>query len=188
MRLTLVASAGFLALTGSMALAPHVEAAAGDAPVIVTSGWSGQAETAYAACPEGTSLVGGGYDSEPHHTGLGAIADAVNASAPSSFKPNTWAVRMDAGAAKAYAMCSKDSDQAPTVVTSNWSGPAETVYATCPQGTTLTGGGYDSQPHHTGFGLVSDAVNANAPSSFKPNTWAVRMDSGLAKSYAMCTK
>lgn len=189
MRCVTLASAAAVTSVGSLLAAPGVGAtAAADAPVIVTSGWSGRAQTAYATCPAGTTLVGGGYDSKPVHLGNGANADAVNANAPSASKPNTWAVRMDDGTANAYAMCSKDSHQAPVVVTSDWSGPAETVYATCPEGTTLTGGGYDSQPVHTGNGAIADAVNANAPSSWKANTWAVRMDGGRAKAYAMCTK
>ncbi|MER7987709.1 hypothetical protein ABTY53_19310 [Streptomyces noursei] len=56
-----------------------------------------------------------------------------------------------------------------------------------PAGTTLVGGGYDSKPVHLGNGANADTVNANAPSASKPNTWAVRMDGGRAKVYAMCT-
>ncbi|MDT0415410.1 hypothetical protein RM574_07890 [Streptomyces sp. DSM 41982] len=166
-------------MTGTLTLAPQAGAAEAEEPVIVTSGRSGPAETVYATCPQGTSLVGGGYDSQPAHTGMGIVADAVNANAPAASKPNTWAVRMDDGAARAYARCGKDSDQGPTVVTSGWSGAAETVYATRPEGAALAGGAYDSKPAHTGFGIVADAVNANAPSSGSPPQ---RGENGLAES------
>ncbi|MEU7466919.1 hypothetical protein [Streptomyces griseofuscus] len=104
-RLAFRSSAVALALTSTLAAAPQVEAAAGDAPAVVVSDWSGRGEVAYASCPQGTSLVGGGYDSNPDHLGSGVIADAVNTNAPSASRPNTWAVRMDRGQVKAYAMC-----------------------------------------------------------------------------------
>ncbi|SCE15092.1 hypothetical protein GA0115246_111489, partial [Streptomyces sp. SolWspMP-sol7th] len=84
LRLIPLASAGLLALTGTLTLAPQAGAAEAEEPVIVTSGRSGPAETVYATCPQGTSLVGGGYDSQPAHTGMGIVADAVNANAPAA--------------------------------------------------------------------------------------------------------
>ncbi|MGW3341170.1 hypothetical protein ACWDCL_27250 [Streptomyces sp. NPDC001009] len=165
-------------------------AAEGSAPLVVTSGWSEPGKTAYATCPQGTTLVGGGYNSDPTHLGSGQVSDAVDFNAPSSAssRPNTWGVQMDKGQAEAYAMCSKDSDQAPVVVASDWSKPAQAVYATCPQGTSLIGGGYDSKPVHLGSGAVADAVNASVPSASTPNSWAIRMDKGVAKAYVMCSK
>ncbi|MEU6261743.1 hypothetical protein [Saccharopolyspora shandongensis] len=76
---------------------------------------------------------------------------------------------------------------APQVVTSAWSGKAEAVSASCPSGTDLAGGGYDSRPATTGNGANADAVDLNAPSDTTPNSWTVKMHIGTARAYAMCT-
>ncbi|MFJ4188770.1 hypothetical protein [Kitasatospora sp. NPDC089509] len=176
----LACSAALLGVSGS------VTAAQADAPVVVISDWSASKAAATATCPSGTQLVGGGYDSQPAHLGSGAVADAVNTNAPSASKPNTWVIKMDQGKAKAIAMCSKASSTAPTVVTSAWSADKTAAYATCPNGTQLSGGGYDSQPVHTGNGVNADTVATNGPSGAKPNSWVVKMDLGKIQSFAMC--
>ncbi|WDN57502.1 hypothetical protein [Streptomyces clavuligerus] len=171
------------ALLGASGAATVAEA---DAPVVVITDWSAAKTAITATCPQGTQLVGGGYDSEPVHLGNGAVADAVNTNAPSASKPNSWVIKMDLGRAKAIAMCSKASATPPTIVTSAWSAAKQAVYATCPARTQLTGGGYDSQPVHTGNGANADTVATNGPSAAKPNSWVVRMDLGKIQSFAMC--
>lgn len=180
----LACGAALLAVPGTGSAAPSAVAAA-EAPTVVTSAWSGRATAVTATCPQGTQLVGGGYDSRPVHLGSGVNADAVNTNAPSASTPNSWTVKMDDGTAQAYAMCVKSSARPPTVVTSAWSASKTAVTATCPQGTSLAGGGYDSQPAHTGNGAIADAVNTNAPSP--SNGWTVKMDIGKVQAYAMCT-
>jgi hypothetical protein len=81
----------------------------------------------------------------------------------------------------------------PKVVQGNQArGSNEVSYATCPEGTTLIGGGYQIFPtvqvnFNNQVVAVSDIVRINAPSLSRPNTWAAQANSGIAISYALCS-
>ncbi|MEV6975583.1 hypothetical protein [Kitasatospora sp. NPDC093806] len=159
-------------------------------PIVVHSDdWSGKTEASKATCPGGTTLIGGGYDSIPVTNGYNQVQDAVDTNAPSQVEPNTWVIKMHLGKASAYALCSPAGSEPPIVVASaDWSGKTEVSKATCPEGTALSGGGYDSIPVTNGYNQVQDAVDKAAPSADEPNTWVVKMHLGRASAYALCTK
>ncbi|QKW54962.1 hypothetical protein HUT08_33425 [Streptomyces buecherae] len=76
-------------------------------PTIVASDWVTKGGTAYATCPQGTALIGGGSDSRPFKTYVGAVIDAQQINAPDDKKANTWMAQMMRGSSKAFAMCAK---------------------------------------------------------------------------------
>ncbi|MER8002635.1 hypothetical protein [Streptomyces sp. NPDC095613] len=86
-----------------------------------------------------------------------------------------------AGAAPALA------DDVPVVVTGKWATGAPSE-ATCPKGTELVGGGYESEPTARPDGAPAGPVDMNAPSSRVPNTWVVRTYTGSARAYALCER
>ncbi|MEU5818929.1 hypothetical protein ABZ791_35020 [Streptomyces huasconensis] len=173
---------------GALSSASSASAAA-EPPVVVNAGTaSPPGQVSRATCPEGTQLVGGGYRVFPVKNGLGEVADFIATNAPSATVPNTWEVRALFGRAGAYAMCSTSAAQAPTVVVSAWAGKDVTAKATCPAGTQLTGGGYDSRPAVNGMNDNKDEIVINAPAAQTPNTWMARMDKGEARAIAMCAK
>ena len=73
----------------------------------------------------------------------------------------------------------------PTVVIGPDSGPGGWSEATCPAGTQLAGGGYESVPIKDGYGNPVDALTASAP-SLNPNAWLAHMDRGSVRATAMC--
>ncbi|MFC4912289.1 hypothetical protein [Actinomadura gamaensis] len=74
----------------------------------------------------------------------------------------------------------------PTIVESDWSGKHKVASATCPPGTGLVGGGFDSYNSRTSLGTNTDSMELNAPSDTEPNTWQVQLTNGQARAYAMC--
>ncbi|MEU8762244.1 hypothetical protein [Streptomyces sp. NPDC048659] len=186
MAAALLASAGWLVATGGQAAA--VAAAAPEPPLVVSAAdWSGKGQASTATCPEGTSLVGGGYDSLPYANGFGNPLDFVDTNTPAKNEPNTWVVKLHSGRASAYALCSRQSATPPVVVaSSDWSGKGQASTATCPEGTSLVGGGYDSLPYANGAGNPVDSVDTSAPAKNEPNAWVTRLHSGKASSYALC--
>ncbi|MEV8413968.1 hypothetical protein AB0P45_10200 [Streptomyces niveus] len=74
----------------------------------------------------------------------------------------------------------------PKIVASGWSGDHGVASATCPAGTGLSTGGFDSQNTRNGYGQNTDGVEENAPSPTKANTWLVQMARGKAKAFALC--
>lgn len=79
--------------------------------------------------------------------------------------------------------------QPPVVVEGPVSAPAGDSYATCPSGTQLAGGGYNSLTFaRTGLGDAADALAANTPSTTQPNTWGARLLRGTLRAYAMCVR
>ncbi|WP_382466513.1 hypothetical protein ACFIN9_41045 [Streptomyces noursei] len=76
-------------------------------PKTVASEWVADGGWAYATCPKGTALIGGGTDSTPSKNGPGAVTDAQQVNAPSGKKANTWMAQMMNGSSKAFAMCVK---------------------------------------------------------------------------------
>ncbi|QFZ18884.1 hypothetical protein [Saccharothrix syringae] len=159
-----------------------------DAPVptIVASAWSNQAETAYARCPDGTGLVGGGQDARLVTSLAGNMTDAVEENAPDQYIPNTWKVNLAKGQARAFALCVAGAP-VPTVAVSPMGAARQLVKATCPAGTALIGGGFDTLLHKNGFDVVTDAVETSAPSPDEPNTWMAKAYRDNAQAYAMCT-
>lgn len=156
-------------------------------PQIVASDWSERHGTASATCPAGTGLVGGGFDSRNSRNHLRQNSDSVEESAPSTTTPNTWLVQLTHGKAKSFAMCVPGAPT-PTIVASEWVDKGGVAYATCPEGTALIGGGADSKPSKDGFGVVTDAQQANAPDNKTANTWMAQMMNGSSKAYAMCAE
>ncbi|MGA4847254.1 hypothetical protein ACOBQB_13685 [Streptomyces sp. G5(2025)] len=173
---------------GALSSASSASAAV-EPPVVVNAGYASQSgQVSRASCPEGTQLVGGGYRVFPVKNGLGEVVDFIATNAPSTTVPNTWEVRELFGRAGAFAICSTSSAEAPVVVASAWVGKDATAKATCPEGTQLTGGGYDSRPAVNGMNNNMDEIIINAPAGETPNTWMARMDKGEARAIAMCAK
>ncbi|MBV9452343.1 MAG: hypothetical protein JO345_41295 [Streptosporangiaceae bacterium] len=79
------------------------------------------------------------------------------------------------------------AQQPPVVVEGPVSAPGGDTYATCPAGTQLAGGGYNSVTFaRTGIGDAADALTANTPSTIIPNTWGAKLLKGTLRAYAMC--
>ncbi|WP_329012012.1 hypothetical protein [Streptomyces sp. NBC_00690] len=174
--------------TGAASVVAQARAAAPSVPIVVKSGWSGRGDYISATCPQGTTLVGGGHDSQPVVSSLGHVLDEQTADAPSPDEPNSWFIRRLAGRSQAYAMCSPASSTPPIVVASDWSDPGEYISATCPEGTQLVGGGFDSRPYLNGFGNSLDDLDANAPSGDEPNSWFTKQHRGTSRAFAMCAQ
>ncbi|MET9549206.1 hypothetical protein ABZY36_28440 [Streptomyces sp. NPDC006627] len=188
-RLSVLSALSALALASGAIGSASSASAAVEPPVVVNAGYPSQpGQVSQATCPEGTQLVGGGYRVFPVRNGLGEVVDFTAANAPSTTVPNAWEVRGLFGRAGAFAMCSTSSTEAPTVVASSWTGKDATAKATCPEGTRLTGGGYDSRPAVNGMNDNMDEIVINAPAGQTPNTWMARMDKGEARAIAMCAK
>lgn len=62
-------------------------------------------ETSYAQCPDGTSLIAGGFSMNPSYSYGGAAYDMIEVNAPSQYMQNAWAARAHSGYAAAYALC-----------------------------------------------------------------------------------
>jgi hypothetical protein len=90
------------------------------------------------------------------------------------------------GATPAFADAQAD---APIVQEGEWEDHGQPSYATCPEGTTMTGGGFHSVPErNTPPGSPPDTIITNAPSRKLPNTWVARMYRGQVLAYAVCAR
>lgn len=155
-------------------------------PRIVASAWSDPGKTAYARCPDGTGLVGGGQDARLVTSLGGIMTDAVEENAPDQYIPNTWKVNLAKGQARSFAICVAGAP-VPTIAISPMGGDHQLMTATCPSGTAMIGGGFDSILHRNGFDVVTDAVETSAPSASQPNSWIAQAHQDNAQAYAMCT-
>ena len=75
----------------------------------------------------------------------------------------------------------------PVVATGNISSPTAESYATCPSGTALAGGGYNSALVLNGLGQPADVLVENGPSASRANSWVAKLYYGQIQAYAMCT-
>ncbi|MFF1695424.1 hypothetical protein ACFVXC_17590 [Streptomyces sp. NPDC058257] len=167
-------------------LAPQAATAA--LKIVKSPAWSDQGKWADATCPAGTGLVGGGYKSHNSRNGVKHNVDAVDASAPSAPKPNTWAVKLHHGTAESYAMCAPGAPVPKVVVGKPGLDGHESV-ASCPKGMVSIGGGYNSDPVVTGAGAVVDFVQTSAPvEAADANGWKVEMMHKHGTAYVMCVK
>jgi hypothetical protein len=130
-----------------------------------------ETSTAVANCPAGTQAVGGGFSATPPG---GTNFFSVFASFRSS--PTSWTVKgynqTGNGTATAYAYCRKTTKSI-TDVTGSATIPAPfgtgTATATCPSGTQLIGGGFDSTtqaPGSVGFPQINMSTS--------PGSWTVK--------------
>ncbi|MEU8140192.1 hypothetical protein [Streptodolium elevatio] len=182
----LLPAASAAALAATLLTPVPAPAAAAEIPTVVTSEESGNGELAEATCPEGMGMVGGGYHVYPFATGFGQVADFIKVNGPSATQHDTWQVQQLHGPSTAYVMC-LSSAHSPGVVRTQRSEPGKVAYATCPEGTVLSGGGYAADPAVTGVGHNADEIATNAPSASVANTWVARMAYGRVSALAMCT-
>ncbi|MFI1248968.1 hypothetical protein OHA63_36060 [Streptomyces anulatus] len=80
-----------------------------------TNRWSGDGglggEMSYAKCPDGTTLVNGGYHFWPAYGNDGTPQDSVDMNAPAPDRPNTWVAKGHSkdGSIRAVALCRQNS-------------------------------------------------------------------------------
>lgn len=177
---TLATAVAVVALT-TVSGAP---ASAAEQPIVVAGPIAENGEVSRATCPAGTQLVGGGYDARHSVNGLNNVTDGLVSFMPDPQKPNTWGARMLRGPVRSLAMCAKGDGPAPTVVAGPTAANGGTSKATCPEGTALVSGGYDSIPSVNGLGVYVDAVDTNAPTN--DNSWVAKMTLGTARAFALC--
>ncbi|MEN3586433.1 MULTISPECIES: hypothetical protein [unclassified Streptomyces] len=100
-------------LVGSAGAPALADTTGGDgAPVVVIGPLSEPGQPSYATCPDGTRLIGGGYEAVPvtvddPQTSPPLIADMVDVNAPSYLQPNSWVTKMLNGQSRSYALCEK---------------------------------------------------------------------------------
>jgi hypothetical protein len=136
-----------------------------------TASTQGQDSVATATCPIGKQAVGGGF-----------VAPLLNNRAlivHSSFRsaPNAWTVAGQvaegSGAVTAYAYCRNASAGPITDITASTSlsttGETKTLTPSCPGGTRLIGGGFNSTVPSTMDAVVFPQVNQ----ATSPTTWTV---------------
>jgi hypothetical protein len=182
------AAVGAASLLAGPASAPAKAQTAQQPPVVVEGPVSGPGGDAYATCPSGTQLAGGGYNSVTFaRNGFGDAADALAANTPSTTQPNTWGARLLKGTLKAYAMCVTSSSTPPVVVAGPVSDPGGTSRATCPSGTVLAGAGYVATPVQNNLGANVDSEILSAPSTTVPNSWTFRWLRGTVQARVLCT-
>jgi hypothetical protein len=156
------------------------------APTVVASEWSAAGSVARVSCPNGTQLVGGGFDSRLQVNMVGQVDDGVELSAPDPATPNGWQAQAHHGQARAFAMCTAQAPT-PVVVASEWGAQGAVARVTCPAGTQLVGGGVDSRLVANLASTVLDDIEANAPDPELANTWKAQAHHGQARAFAMCT-
>jgi hypothetical protein len=137
-----------------------------------------------ASCASGEQLLSGGYTVE---TAGGAEPIMAEASYPSDI--NTWIAtlafysnRTEQATLRVYAYCLKASfpigvhiEQSPKPQLFTGDGSATTSAVTCPQGSTLTGGGY--QVHWAFGGTPQQPASYVLASEPKSNGWSVTTES-----------
>ncbi|GCE02607.1 hypothetical protein [Embleya hyalina] len=158
-------------------------AGAATAPVVVKSAPSEPGRPAYAVCPSGTVVTGGGYFMDPA-VNADRVVDFVIGDAPAS--PTSWAAHALRGRIIAYAMCAPGNTHIAHSPT--WSAPGQPTTAVCPDGTRLTAGGYAAEPRTNTAGENVDALVANSPADQPANAWGAGLKYGRAVAYAVCNR
>jgi hypothetical protein len=137
-------------------------------PIVPT----GSASSATATCPAGTQAVGGGYTSTFNAANKSAIFESYRSAG------NTWTasavVGVGSGGVSAFGYCRKSNRpilDVPASASLSGGGPPVPARpsATCPPGTRLISGGFQSTRIATSVGFPFDNFSPSA------GTWAIRM-------------
>ncbi|MFE5325456.1 hypothetical protein ACFRCG_03420 [Embleya sp. NPDC056575] len=102
---------GVVAVAGLAAVACLVTAGAAsadDSTFSVVGPLSSNGGVSLAQCPDGSHLIGGGYQGEPAFTNGGSPADFVDVNGPSGATPNAWVAKFHTWSVKAVALCERD--------------------------------------------------------------------------------